>query len=56
MLYCRYINLISYLCKMKKKNVFRKVEIEAKAKLNDPDTKGAAQTVLEYINEHKNDP
>lgn len=34
---------------MKKKDVFSKVEEEARKKLNDPDTKGAAQTVLDYI-------
>lgn len=33
----------------KKKDIFSKVEDEAREKLNDPDTKGAAQTVLEYI-------
>lgn len=34
---------------MKKKDVFSKVEEEAREKLKNPDTKGAAQTVLEYI-------
>lgn len=30
-------------------DIFSKVEAEAKERLKDPDTKGAAQTVLEYI-------
>lgn len=34
---------------MKKKDVFTKVEEEAREKLKNPDTKGAAETVLEYI-------
>ena len=32
-----------------KKDIFSKVEEEAKERLKNPDTKGAAQTVLEYI-------
>lgn len=43
-----------YLCikienQMEQKDVFSKVEEEAREKLKNPDTKGAAQTVLEYI-------
>ncbi len=34
---------------MKKKDIFSKVEKEAREKLKNPDTKGAAQTVLDYI-------
>jgi hypothetical protein len=34
---------------MEQKDVFSKVEEEAREKLKNPDTKGAAQTVLEYI-------
>ena len=34
---------------MKKKDIFSKVEEEAQQKLKNPDTKGAALTVLEYI-------
>lgn len=46
--------IIDYLCtqiqiSMKNKDVFSKVEKEAREKLKNPDTKGAAQTVLEYI-------
>lgn len=48
-----YIIINAYLCTQtemkKKKDIFTKVEDEAREKLNDPDTKGAAQTVLEYI-------
>lgn len=45
--------LIEYICNQihisMKKDVFSKVEKEAREKLKNPDTKGAAQTVLEYI-------
>jgi hypothetical protein len=34
---------------MKEKDVFSKVEADARKKLKNPDTRGAAQTVLEYI-------
>lgn len=39
---------------MKKKDVFSKVEEEAWEKLKNPDTKGAAQTVLDYIERQRN--
>ena len=38
---------------MKKKDIFSKVEAEAIEKLKNPDTKGAAQTVLEYIEQQR---
>ena len=38
---------------MKKKDVFSKVEADALKKLKNPDTRGAAQTVLEYIEEQR---
>lgn len=34
---------------MKGKDIFSKVEAEAKEKLKDPNTAGAAKTVLEFI-------
>ena len=34
---------------MKKKDIFSKVEAEAMERLNDPDSAGAARTVLEFI-------
>lgn len=39
---------------MKHKDVFSKVEEEAREKLKNPDTKGAAQTVLDYIERQRN--
>ncbi len=38
---------------MSKKDIFTKVEAEAKKRLNDPTTKGAAQAVLEYIDKQR---
>ena len=38
---------------MKKKDVFSKVEADARKMLKNPDTRGAAQTVLEYIEEQR---
>ena len=38
---------------MKKKDIFSKVEAEARAKLKHPDTRGAAQSVLEYIEKER---
>lgn len=35
--------------KKKPKDIFTPVEEEAKRRLKDPDSKGAAKTVLEYI-------
>lgn len=34
---------------MKKKDIFTQVEQEARQKLKNPDTKGAALAVLDYI-------
>ena len=42
-----------YLYTMKKKDVFSKVEADARKMLKNPDTRGAAQTVLEYIEEQR---
>ncbi len=33
----------------KEKDIFSKVEAEARSKLKDPEMKGAAETVLEFI-------
>lgn len=38
---------------MKKKDIFSKVEAEAREKLKHPDTRGAAQTVLEFIDKER---
>ena len=38
---------------MKKKDVFSKVEADARKMLKNRDTRGAAQTVLEYIEEQR---
>lgn len=35
--------------KRKKKDIFSKVEQDAKEKIQNPNTEGAAKTVLEYI-------
>lgn len=43
----KYIN-------MGKKDVFSKVEADAIEKLEQPETAGAAKTVLEYIAEQRN--
>lgn len=37
----------------KKKDIFSKVEAEARQKLKHPDTRGAAQSVLEYIEKER---
>ena len=37
----------------KKKDIFSKVEAEARQKLKHPDTRGAAQTVLEFIEKER---
>lgn len=37
----------------KKKDIFAEVEEAAKKKLTDPDCKGAARTVLNYISEQR---
>lgn len=37
----------------KKQDIFSKVEQEAREKLKDPNTKGAAQIVLDYIKEQR---
>ena len=37
----------------KKKDIFSKVEAEAREKLKHPDTRGAAQTVLEFIEKER---
>lgn len=50
-----YFDFNYYLCIMKQKDVFHKVRKIAKAKLNDPDTRGAAKTVLDYIKAHESD-
>ena len=39
-----------------KKDVFSKVEREAKKKLKNADTRGAAQTVLEFIQREREKP
>lgn len=41
---------------MKKKDIFSKVEAEARQKLKHPDTRGAAQTVLEFIEKERKKP
>lgn len=38
---------------MKKKDIFSKVEAEAKEKLKNPNTAGAAQTVIEFIQKER---
>lgn len=40
----------------KKKDVYSKVEADAKKKLEQPETAGAAMTVLEYIDEQRRKP
>ena len=43
-----------YICTMKKKkDVFTKVEADARKMLEHPETAGAAKTVLEYIAEQR---
>lgn len=37
----------------KKKDIFSKVEADARKKLKNPDTRGAAQTVLEFIEKER---
>ena len=41
---------------MAKKGVFSKVEADAIKKLEQPETAGAAKTVLEYIDEQRRKP
>lgn len=39
--------------KYKHKDIFSKVETDAREKLKNPDTSGAARTVLEYIEQQR---
>ncbi|MBR5440997.1 MAG: hypothetical protein IKT22_07450 [Prevotella sp.] len=41
---------------MKKKDIFSKVEADARKKLKNADTRGAAQTVLEFIQREREKP